>query len=140
MDEWEVIDTYSRKDALADGVQVEIPENIRKEAGVKYPVFVTEQVWKKYLEPPQEFPEQDLEGRIWDLLTILKMKARNTKGNVMEMTVLFRMPEKGDWEINEYFDRKTGREMRYVRLKAIAGPLDFDDRSPAITIMKPNED
>jgi hypothetical protein len=44
----------------------------------------------------------------------------------------------GDWEKNEKID--GDRLIRTVTLKAFITAQDFDDPSPAIFIMKPDED
>jgi len=55
--DWEVIDTYSTKQAVKDGYLVRIDEKISKEAGIKYPVYLTRAVWNKYVELPEGFSE-----------------------------------------------------------------------------------
>jgi hypothetical protein len=49
MEGWEVISSYSRRDALEDGVLVDVSE-FAKEAGFKWPLAVTRGVWA-ILEP-----------------------------------------------------------------------------------------
>jgi hypothetical protein len=49
-----------------------------------------------------------------------------------------RLPDKDDWEQNEKME--GDRPMRTITLKAVIGPQDIDDPSPAIFIMKPWED
>lgn len=138
----EIIDSYSRKEAISDGFQVRIPDEVRKEAGIKYPVFVTRTVWDKYLVPPVEkgFSHQDLEGRIWDMLYMFVREARTNKESMLEFDVIFQMPDKGNWEKHESPLSSVKREHRVVKLTSMIGPMDIDDPSPAITITKPGED
>ncbi len=136
----DIVYSYTRKDALADGMQVRIPDDIRSETGISYPVFVTRTVWDKYLTVPEEMADhQDLDGRIWDLLYMFALKASRTDASNMKFQVIFRMPDKGNWEENEV-PVDGNKLMREVTLNAVIGPLDIDDASPAITIMKPGED
>ena len=53
--DWEVIDTYSTKQAVEDGFLVRVDQKISKEAGIKYPVYLTRAVWDKYVEVPEGF-------------------------------------------------------------------------------------
>ena len=48
--DWEVIDTYSTKQAVEDGFLVLVDRKVSKEAGIKYPVYLTRAVWDKYVE------------------------------------------------------------------------------------------
>ena len=141
----ELIDVYSRKQAIADGVQFQIPENLRKEAGFNFPIFVTQKVYQKYLTPPkhEDFTEQSFTGRTWDLLSVLYYKAIHCASNSIQIKVLFRMPDNGDWENNETFFKEqqtVNKTLRIVTLHSLIGPLDFDNPAPAITISHPNED
>lgn len=134
----EFIDSYSRREALNDGFQVRIPDDIRDDAGIKFPVYVTRTVWDKYLRVPVEMRHQDLEGRIWDMLTMFKLKAMSNDSSRMQFKVVFQLPDR-DWEDNEkpVGDNRTVRE---VILISVVGASDIDDARPAITIMKPGED
>jgi hypothetical protein len=136
---WEVIDFYSREQALADGVQVRCPDDIRKEAGIKFPVFFTRTLWDQYIEPPGEVEGegQNLDGRLWDALYMwtFNVKAQRPAGNRMYYKVIFIMPKK----VKTPNDSRTGKPVT-VTLESVIGPTDFDDPSPAITIMLPGED
>ena len=44
----EVIYAYTRKDALNDGVQIDVSE-VAREAGLKFPVYLTRAVWENYV-------------------------------------------------------------------------------------------
>jgi hypothetical protein len=60
--------TYSRKQALADGVQVEVSPAVAKEAGFKFPIFLTDTVYAAYVDVPDGLSCQDEEGRLWDII------------------------------------------------------------------------
>jgi hypothetical protein len=137
MKDWETIYTYTRKQAIDDGVQVRVPDELRKEAGIKYPVFVTQNVWDEYLSVPKEFEGyQDLDGRIWDMLFMFAMEARKISGDRLTFQVVVQIPKERKWQSNE----KGDECYREVTLYAVIGAMDFDDPSPAVTIMKPGED
>jgi hypothetical protein len=63
----QLIYTYTRKQALADGVQVDVTTTAR-EAGITFPVFLTRAVWDKYVEVPAGVAAQDEAGRLWDII------------------------------------------------------------------------
>lgn len=117
---------YTRDQALADGFQVEVPAATLREAGFKVPVFVNRTVWDKYVEVPAGVDGQDLEGRLWDVLTMLRAGIRGGRG---DDTLLFRL-----------YVRNDNRRPRLVTLKAQMGPRDIHDPSPAMTVMLPEED
>lgn len=145
---WEIIDVYSRKQAVSDGVQMEANPETRKEAGIKFPVFLTRTVYEKYIRVPKDFDQfgQSEDGRLWDLFTIFRHYARNADSSFIEFKFIVCMPDKGDWLPNEKWERSMNergdrtKTHRLVTLHAVIGPLDFDDPQPAITIMLPGED
>lgn len=135
-----VIFTYSTKDAVRDGVLVLVDKKISKEAGFKYPVYLTQAVESKYVQVPKEFAdEQDYDGRLWDILIMCVFAAKKEPGFRLLFQFICRLPNKGDWEKYEsqYLHYPNSR---MVTLKAEIRAQDFDDPSPAIFIMKPDED
>ena len=141
--DWEVIDTYSTKQAVEDGFLVLVDQKISKEAGIKYPVYLTRAVWDKYVELPEGFENvQNLDGRLWDVLFMFTFAARACNKATLNYKLNVMLADKGDWEPNEKLDPDLDgdRNMRLVTLKSIIQARDFDDPSPAIFIMKPSED
>ena len=137
----DLIHSYSRKQAIEDGFQVEIPSKITQEAGIKFPVYMTRTAYDKYVEVPKELEGcQNLEGRLWDILYMFALTVRKEKtdSNTIEFNFICQLPDKGDWESNEKLEQN--RNTRLITLIAVVGPKDIDDSTPAITIMKPNED
>jgi hypothetical protein len=119
-----VIYAYTRAQALEDGGQVDVSETAR-EAGIRFPVYLTRAVWNAYVEVPPGVQCQDEAGRLWDILSLFRLAARRTDG----ADLLFRL-----------YVRNDNRRPRLVTLKAQCGPRDIDDPAPAITIMQPEED
>ena len=122
----EVLYAYTRKDALADGVQIDVSE-MASEAGLKFPVYLTRAVWENYVRVPDGVRCQDEQGRLWDIVWMLRCAARRTSGPQM----LFGLHVRND---------KRDRTPPLVNLKAVCGPRDIDDPQPAITVMLPDED
>ena len=122
----EVIYAYTRKDALADGVQIDVSE-VAREAGLKFPVYLTRAVWESYVTVPDGVRCQDEKGRLWDIVWMLRCAARRTSGPQM----LFGLHVRND---------NRDRTPPLVNLKAMCGSRDIDDPQPAITVMLPDED
>lgn len=119
-DDAEIIAAYTRAQAVADGVLVDVSP-ISQEAGFKVSVAMTASVWAR-LTPSDGDANlgQSIQGRLWDVLMVLRARARDTDIVLFDVIVA----ERG--------------EHHTVRLKAIIGP--GDDGEPVITIMFPNED
>jgi hypothetical protein len=136
------IATYSRAQAIEDGVLVNLNDpsftfrpglNICAEAGIKYPVAMTISAYSRTVsEPGTLLPAgQDISGRLWDVLTMFKLAAKQGGTEVrFSVSVVSCLSVDGE-RIN-----RTKRET--VALKAICGPGDGGE--PVITIMLPDED
>ncbi len=126
----EVIHSYSRAQAIEDGVLVDLMQGETRalvlEAGFKYPVAMTATAYSEAVAPfGGDLPEgQDLKGRLWDVLMVLRhVIRRSTGGSVISFAVVVYRGE-GKNEV--------------VSLKSVCGP--GDDPEPVITIMLPGED
>src|SRR6478672_4079003 len=122
-DDDEVISRYTRAQAIADGVLVDVTATAR-EAGIKHPTAVTRAVYEQYIRVPEGVSCQDEAGRLWDLLWMLRLAvARSPSGDCLLYTVLI---------------RNDNTAPRPVQLKALCHP--GDDAEPVITILLPAED
>jgi hypothetical protein len=138
----EVIATYSRAQAIADGVLVSLNDpsftfrpglNICAEAGIKYPVAMTIAAFAKTvseLDTPLP-PCQDISGRLWDVLTMFRLAAKRGGEEIRFPVTVVNWVCVGGKRID-----RTKREA--VILKAICGPGDSGE--PVITILLPDED
>jgi hypothetical protein len=139
LNDWEIISSYTRAEAIADGFQVAIPPESSKEAGINYPVFFTRGVYDKYVKVPKGMNHQDEQGRLWDILYMFALQARKSNSEELKFQFCCQLPDKGDW--TKYEKVCEGNQLfREVTLKAVIGPLDLNKPSPAITILFPNED
>jgi hypothetical protein len=83
--EWEIVSTYSTKEAVADGFLVKVDSKASEEAGIKFPVYLTRKVWDKYVEVPKGMEQlQNLSGRLWDVLFMFAFHARNVSSNFLQ--------------------------------------------------------
>jgi len=121
----DVIYTYTRAHAIADGFQVEVTKTAQ-EAGIRFPVFLTRPVYDAYVTMPPDVEDQDEAGRLWDLLTLLRDAIRKARHGQTRLPFAL-------------YVRNDNRRPRLVKLIATCGPLDFDDPQPAITVMMPDE-
>lgn len=135
-----VIYRYTRAQALADGVLVDV-SNASAEAGFRVPVALTRAAWDDCVEWNDEDTRrqtpQNESGRLWDVLwmarcAIASLRRDPESGRSRESFPtlyyrLFRVP-------------RGGRAMRprEVTMKVVSGP--GDDGEHVITIMLPHED
>ena len=122
----EVIFIYTRSQAVADGVQVEVTKTAQ-EAGIRFPVFLTRAVYDAYVTVPPGVTAQDEAGRLWDIITMARFAILRSRPGCDRLPVAL-------------YVRNDNRAPRLVRLTAVCGPLDIDDPQPAITVMLMDED
>lgn len=139
LNDWKIIASYTRAEAVTDGIQVPIYPGITKEAGIKYPVFFTRGVWDKYVVVPEGMTHQNEDGRLWDVLFMFSLSARISNSAELKFQFCCQLPDDGNWTGYEKVC-EGNRNLREITLRAVIGPLDLDDPSPAITIMFPDED
>jgi hypothetical protein len=118
--------TYTRKQALTDGFQVDVTKTAQ-EAGIRFPFFITRAVFDAYVAVPPGVTGQDEAGRLWDLVWMTRFGIIRAKPGVDRIPVAL-------------YVRNDNHRSRLVKLVAVCGPLDIDDPQPAITLMLPDED
>jgi hypothetical protein len=121
-----VLYTYSRSQAVADGLQVEVSK-VANEAGIRFPVFLTRAVYDSFVRVPPGVTGQDEAGRLWDLVWMLRFAIRKAQHGQARLPFAL-------------YVRNDNKTPRLIKLVAMCGPLDIDDPRPAITIMLPDED
>ncbi len=122
--------TYTRAQAVADGLQVEVTKTAA-EAGIRFPMFITRAVYDTYVTVPPGVTGQDEAGRLWDLVWMTRFAIIRQPGGAS--VPASRLPV-------ALYVRNDDIRSRLVKLVAVCGPLDFDDPAPAITLMMPDED
>jgi len=123
----DLIHTYTRKEAIADGFQVQLNEATTKEAGFNTPVFMTSGI-NNLIEKAVANDNfcNDTEGITWDILTMLRyaIKRAQNNGNRIEFVVKI---------------MGAARKQNFLCVATI-GPMDIDNPAPAMTIMLPEEE
>jgi hypothetical protein len=120
----EVISTYSRAQAIDDGVLVDVTEPARQ-TGFRHPVAFTRAVWDRCvaLSPAAERAGNDERGRLHDVLHMLFYAIRRCRGG----------PE---LPFDLLCVTASVRPSR-VPLRAVVGPGDHGE--PVITVTLPGE-
>ena len=127
----EPISVYTRQQAIDDGVLVDVTDTA-KEAGFKLNTCVTSAVWNDCCAWTEDDVQQsrylqDQSGRIWDVVYMAAIAARENTSNSQVHYVISRIPRPGNADVS-----KT------VTLKLHVGPGDKGEA--VITIMQPHED
>lgn len=121
--EEDIIHRYTRKQAIEDGVLVDVTETARG-MGFAYPVALTAAVWATIENIPERLMGVETNfGRLWDVLWLARFAAM--RGPNTLYTVI----------VNRVED---GRALRKLELKFDFGP--GDNGEPVITILLPGED
>ena len=121
-----VIYAYSRSQAVADGVQVDVTKTAQ-EAGIKFPMFLTRAVFDNYVAVPPDVSGQDEAGRLWDLVWMARFAILRSHGHTDRLPVAL-------------YVRNDNHRAKLVKLIATCSALDIDDPQPALTLMMPDED
>ena len=121
-----VIYAYTRAQAVADGVQVDVTKTAQ-EAGIKFPMFLTRAVWDAYVAMLPDVAGQDESGRLWDVVWMTRFAIIRARPGVDRIPVAL-------------YVRNDNHRAKLVKLTAQCGPLDMNDPQPAITVMMPTED
>jgi hypothetical protein len=124
------ISVYTRQQAIEDGVLVDLMQSetvgLVREAGFRFPVAMTAGAFGATVaEMGKALPAgQDLQGRLWDVLWMLKLAIKSSKpGNDrVKFSVVV-------WD---------GKRRNKVNLWSLCGPGDTGE--PVITIMLEGED
>jgi hypothetical protein len=120
-----LISSYTRAQALADGVLIDVTDTAR-EAGFVWPVAVTAALWADIEAiPPALVGVESTAGRLWDVLWMAYCairRADDTGGTQLTYGLLMQVGE--------------SRRIRYA-VKLVSGP--GDDAEPVITLMRPDE-
>jgi len=122
----DVVYAYTRAQAVADGVQVEVSKTAQ-EAGIRFPMFLTRTVYDAFVTVPPGVTAQDEAGRLWDLVWMTRFAILRARPGVDRIPVAL-------------YVRNDNRRAKLVKLIATCGPVDIDDPAPAITLMMIDED
>lgn len=126
-----VISSYTRAQAIADGVLVDLMQEsaagLVREAGFKYPIAMTVGAFGEAVGAVgEELPAgQSVTGRVWDVLMMLKHCIRQGQGG-----------DRVDFWV--MVDPDGQGHHKRVNLYSLCGP--GDNGEPVVTILLPGED
>jgi hypothetical protein len=126
MQDFQRIRSYAKAQIIDNGVLIDVTP-VAKEAGFRYPVVITRNLWECYIEPAPQLQCETTTSRLRDTLTNLAATIESTKnpGNCLWFTVSFEM----------CFDGKRSTEL--IKLKSIIKP--GYNSTKVITVMLPEE-
>ena len=127
----DLISSYSRKQAIDDGLLVDVTE-VARQMGILYPVALSRAVFDDSVswsakDDAKAFWPQDESGRLHDLVWLLYLAMRGAKpGEARVSFDLNRVPRPG----------KGKKRKVSLRAEVHGG----DNGEPVVTVMLPNED
>lgn len=124
-----VIHTYTRTQAIADGMLIDITP-MAAEAGIALPTVVSANLYHGHVVPPTNTLDlgQSIEARLWDVLMVLRASARQAEEYRIEFPVDFVSGRRA----NGFPTVET------ARVTAMVHPGDAGE--PVITIMLPGDE
>lgn len=133
----DIIYAYTRKQAIADGLQVNLSEKFPNDCRLyKVPVFCTNRVWN-LIESAIAHPQHhnDAGGVVWDICHMSingpgRISIRGGTGTQFAVIVT------GADATPDFHEEG----LPIYQLHAVCGAVDIDDPRAAITFMFPNED
>jgi hypothetical protein len=96
----DLIHTYTRAQAVDDGVLIPVPSELAQQAGFKCPMALTAAAWGGCVEwsPEDESRQdagQDERGRLWDVLWMAGCAARRSLDGSQTAFTVLRVPRRG---------------------------------------------
>jgi hypothetical protein len=148
----EVISVYTRAQAIEDGVLCDMTQQpfgpMAQEAGIKWPIAVTNTVFNRYIDFGKLGNGQGLKGRWWDVCWMLRyaMRRQPDDGSHELRFTFYCQVEDPTFATGETCDRTCKESndelgkgvLRRVTLKCVSGP--GDQLEPCLTIMALDED
>ena len=119
--DWFAVHTYSRCQALEDGVLIDVTE-AAKRAGMAIPTAVTAAVWECFVRVPDAVRWQSEDGRLWEVLWALRCEvAQGAAATEVRYTVMVDNDGLGPMPVE------------------LLAKCSDDDGQPVSTIMLPGE-
>ena len=126
----DLIHSYSRAQAIEDGLLIGIDPEVGRKAGFRIPIALTYEAWGSCIPVPdclKDDPEQSEDGRLQDLLRVLRFNIRHCTEidqTRLNFWLALQIPGTDDHE--------------KLELTAVCGP--GDNCEPVITVMLPDQD
>lgn len=122
--------TYTRGEALEDGQLIDVTATAQ-DARFRHPVALTRAAWIYAVAWDDRHPEPQAEdARLWDVLYMAGIAARNAAGGQLALFDLYRVPNAER--------RESWCEAERITLRLAISPGDQGE--PVLTITRTNED
>ena len=123
---------------VEDNLLIAVDSKMCKEAGIKQAVYISANVWNRYIQDASQPKVVSTEARVWNILSLFALTAQYIKAPEIEFTVacevrneLYPIANETGWD--------TSDSHRNVTLKATMYTKDIDELSAAIFILLPGE-
>lgn len=136
---WTLIHQYTRAQAIADGMLVDVSDTAR-ELGIIWPVAVTTDVWQLIEQIPAQHSHEDTQGRLWDVLWMLRCAIKPPPSYERLINRDDIVVREDDVEIHYrviLHHKETVSTDGEIVLKAVSGPGDHGE--PVMTVMQTYE-
>ena len=126
--DWNIVYAYTRAQALADGVLVDVTEEA-KQFGYKVPVAVTANLFNLYVRASEGMiaEGQSTEARLRDVLMVLLFRIKQRP-----------QTDRITFKVSFVMGHGRRKISRTVELTAVIGP--GDEGEPVLTIMLPEDE
>ncbi len=132
--------SYTTKQAVDEGVLFKVEPGILEEIGIKFPVYLTSVVFRRYVEVPADARgHQELNARLFDLLYMFAQAAKQTDSAYLKYKFVSLLRQDATAQANES-NSDLSLFHKEITLKAVITAQDVNDANPAIFIMLPSED
>lgn len=136
--EEDIVFSYTTKMAVDDGVLIQIPVPITGPLGILVPVYFTDSVWNRYIDPnPKTNNFQTKSAEITRILKPYTTVARTCSRSFCNFKFRLPSPLFLTDKRNEILNQDGSLT---VSLKAVITAEDIDNSKPAVFIMLPWED
>jgi hypothetical protein len=117
-----VVYAYTRKQAVADGEQIDVTETAQK-VGIRYPMFITRAVFENFVAVPEGVTSHDEALRLFNAVWMTRIAILRNRRGMDRIRVVLHV-------------HNGQRRATRVQLVAVCSAFDIDDPRPAITLME----
>jgi hypothetical protein len=117
-----VIYAYRRKQAIADGGQIDVTQTAQ-ECGIRYPMFITRAVFENFVAVPEGVTSHDEALRLFNAVWMTRIAILRNRRGMDRIRVVLHV-------------HNGQRRATRVQLVAVCSAFDIDDPRPAITLME----
>lgn len=121
-----VVYAYTRKQAIADGQQIDVTLTAQK-CGIRYPMFITRAVFDNLVAVPEGVTSHDESLRLFNVVWGTRMAILRNRRGLERIRVVLHV-------------HNGQRRAKRVQLVAVCSSFDIDDPRPAITLLMEHED